>query len=305
MREPKPIWTSASFLVYLGGLTVLGAAIAALLYLAGSSSGGAEAAWALLVLVVLSTIAHGLRRRGWMLAAGIFAFASVIAWGLFVLFLFEWFGWNGVHGSFDRWSWARLALWVLILMAAHDDHRRFRFPLIRLISAVVGWIFVIDLITNGGDFTVAVTLVVGLAYLAAGTALNTRPSAFWLHAVSGLLIGGSLLYWLHSGDVEWAFVGVFSVLFMTVGTRLARSSWTVLGAFGLYLVASRYAEIWSGPSRGIGWTGYAPVHGFNTLPLFPTPSFGYRPWPAIVTFAVLGFLYVAFGILARRRAEAA
>lgn len=304
MREAKPIWTSASFLVYLGGLTVLFAAIAALVYLATQYRGaGEETAWALLVLVVLYAIAHALRLRGRTLAAGIFAFASVIAWGIFVAVLFHWWGWNGVSGSFSRWSWSRLALWLLILAAAWDDRRRFRFPLIRLISAVVCWIFVIDLITSGGSFTVAVTLVVGLAYLLAGSILNARPSSFWLHVVGGLLIGGSLLYWLHSGDVEWAFVGVFSVLYMAVGTRLARSSWTVLGALGLLLVASRYSVIWSASTAGTGWTGYAPVPKAATSFVVPTVT-GFRPWAAIVTFAVLGFLYVALGLLASRRRAA-
>lgn len=304
MREAKPIWTSASFLVYLGGLTVLFSAIAALVYLSTQYAGAGErTAWSFLVLVVLYAIAHALRLRGRTLAAGIFAFASVIAWGIFVALLFSWFGWHGVGGSFHHWSWSRLALWLLILASAWDDHRRFRFPLIRLISAVVGWLFVIDLITNGGPFTAAVTLVVGLAYLLAGTVGNARPSAFWLHFVAGLLVGGSLLYWLHSSDVEWAFVGVFSLLFMAVGTRLARSSWTVFGALGLFVVATRYAAIWSASPHGAGWTGFAPIPTPPHSTLFFPGVAAFRPWAAIVTFAVLGFLYVALGLLSRRRSE--
>ena len=301
MREAKPIWTSASFLVYLGGLTVLFSALAALEYLSTQYRGaGQGTAWSFLVLAVLYAIAHAFRRRGRTLAAGIFAFASVIAWAVFVAVLFKWIGWD-ITGSLRHWCTARLAWELLILAAAWDDHRRFRFPLIRLISAFVGWIFVIDLITNGGNFTAAVTLIVGFAYLAIGAARNAQPSAFWLHFVSGLLIGGSLLYWLHSGDVEWAFIGVFSVVFMMVGARLARSSWSVFGAFGLFLVATRYAAIWSqGPSHGIVHLGGGT--GFGPLPTkFVPPTFGFRPWPAIVTFAVLGFLYVAFGILSSRR----
>jgi len=303
VREARPIWTSASLLVYLGGLTVLFSALAALVYLSIGYGHGAEAGWALLVLVVLYAIAHALRLRGRTLAAGIFAFASVIAWGVFVALVFTWWGWNGVGGSFSHWSWSRLALWLLILASAWDDHRRFRFPLIKLISAVVGWLFVIDLITNGGTFTVVVTFLVGLAYLGVGAARNARPSAFWLHFVAGLLVGGSLLYWLHSSDVEWASVGVFSVLFMAVGTRLARSSWTVFGALGLLAVATRQSIVWSEPHSH----GFA----FSPPPIIPGASVRYavapglRPWPAIVTFAVLGFLYVALGIVASRRRAAA
>ena len=36
MGVRKPVWTTSSFLIYLGGLTVLGAAIAALSYLANN-----------------------------------------------------------------------------------------------------------------------------------------------------------------------------------------------------------------------------------------------------------------------------
>ena len=148
MRETKPVWTSSSFLLYTGGLTVLGGGLAALGYLSSRYGSGAKAAWALLVLAILYWIAHALRLRGRQIAAGIFAFASVIAWGTFIAFLFEWWGWNGVSGSLSNWSWSRLALWLLILAAAWDDRRRFGFPFIRLISAVVGWLFVVDLITH-------------------------------------------------------------------------------------------------------------------------------------------------------------
>jgi hypothetical protein len=301
-HEIKPIWSSASFLVYTGGLTVLVSAIAALAYLSGNYESGAEAAWALLVLVVLYAIAHAFRIRERPLAAGIFAFASVIAWGAFVALLFTWFGWNGVSGSFHNWSWSRLALWLLILAAAQDDHRRFRFPLIRLITVVVTWLFVIDLLSSGGSWTAVLTLLVGLVYLAAGTA-GTGPSAFWLHVVAGLLIGGSLLYFLHSSDVEWAFLGAFAALFIVLGSRLHRSSWAVIGTLGLFVVASHYATVWTEPHGPSGFTQYPPPatgSGFENVPVIGVvePS---RAWAPIVTFAVLGFLLVAFGLLARHR----
>ena len=49
----KPVWTTSSFLIYPGGLTVLGAALVALSYLAGQYGDVAYVGWALLVLVVL------------------------------------------------------------------------------------------------------------------------------------------------------------------------------------------------------------------------------------------------------------
>ena len=76
-HEAKPIWTSATFLVYTGGLTVLLGGVAALGYLSANYGRGAEAGWALLILVILYGIAHALRVRERPLAAGIFAFATV------------------------------------------------------------------------------------------------------------------------------------------------------------------------------------------------------------------------------------
>ena len=72
MRAGKPIWTTSSFLIYTGGLTVLGAGIGALGYLSSSNGSGAMAGWSLLVLVVLYALAHDFRRRVRPLAAGIF-----------------------------------------------------------------------------------------------------------------------------------------------------------------------------------------------------------------------------------------
>lgn len=286
MREAKPIWTSATFLVYTGGLTVLGGAIAALAYLSRHYGSGAEAAWALLVLVVLSAVARGLLRRKRTLAAGIFAFASVIAWGAFVALVFEWWGWtNGAFGSFHRWSWARLALELLILFAAWGDRRRFRFPFIGLISAVVGWFFVIDLITAGGDFTAAVTLVVGFFYLAVGRGRD-RPSVFWLHAVGGLLVGGAILYWCHTSDGDFAVVSIMSLLFVAAAFTTRRSSWAVLGTVGFFIATAHYLI---GSPTGIAR---------NLVNGQPT---GLTAWSWPLGFGLLGFWLVLLGLLGRGR----
>ena len=64
---PKPRWTTASYLIYAGGLTVLGAALGALAYLSSQYGDAAYAGWALLVLVVLYGLALGFKRQaaGW------------------------------------------------------------------------------------------------------------------------------------------------------------------------------------------------------------------------------------------------
>ena len=213
----------------------------------------------------------------------------MLAWGVFVVFLFDWFGWHGVHGSFEHFSLSRLVLWLLILAAALVDRRRFGFPFIRVISAVVGWLFVIDLITSGGTFTAVVTLLVGIAYLLWGTANNT-PSAFWLHLVGGLLIGGSILYWAHTSDADYAFVSIVAFVFVGIAYGTRRSSWAVLGAIGFFAATLHYLV---GSPTAIAeavFGGAPPPH--------------VSPWAPGLAFGLLGFFLAALGLIGRRRVAA-
>ena len=257
----KPVWKTSSFLVYAGGLTVLFASLGALGYLSGHYGRGALTAWALLMLVVLSAIAESLRRRGRWVAAGIFAFASVIAWGFFVGAAWDWFGWlKRWNSPFGGWSVAHLSLEFLILVAAVNDRRRWGFPFITLITAVVGWFFVTDFVSNGGEWTYVVTLFIGLAYLVGGS-ISGQPSAFWLHLVGGVLIGATLLHWWHSSDTDWALISAASLLYVGIGYVTRRSSWAVLGTVGFigatlhYLFSTRGTALRAATSRWSAITG--------------------------------------------------
>ncbi len=280
MRAGKPIWTTSSFLIYTGGLTVLGAGIGALGYLSSSNGSGAMAGWALLVLVVLYSLAHDFRGRDRPVAAGIFAFVSVIAWGAFVGLTWRWFGWLGTTSSFKHFSVARLSLELLILIAARDDRRRFDFPFVTLISALVGWFFVIDLITSGGNWTAFVTLVIGLVYLIAGS-VSDKPSAFWLHLVGGALIGGSFVYWWHTSDAQWALISIVSLVYVLIAYATKRSSWAVLGTVGFFAATLHYV---------VG-SPFAVVQN------------GIAGWAPSVAFACLGFWLVLLGLRGRRSVE--
>jgi hypothetical protein len=286
VREIKPIWTSASFLIYTGGLTVLAGGMAALGYLSGHYGKGALAGWSLLVLVILYGIAHAFRIAERRIAAGIFAFASVIAWAVFVGVLFTWWGWDGVNGSFSHWSWARLAFWLLILAAALDDRRRFGFPFIRFISLFVAWIFVIDLITNGGNFTAVVTLLVGLVYLVIGVALTEQPSSFWFHLMAGLLIGGPVLYWWHTSDAQWAIVSLIAFFYVGVAYATRRSSWAFLGTIGFFAATFHYL---------IG----SPTDIAQTIANGEPPGIN-SPWSPALALGLLGFWLVLLGLAGRR-----
>ena len=294
MDEQKPVWTTSSFLLYGGGLTVLGAALGALGYLGGQYHHAAYTGWAALIFVVLSALAEGFHRRGRWVAAGIFVFASLIAWVALLAACWTWFGWlhSGSFGSIRGFSVARLSLLLLVLAVAARDRRRYGFPLVRAVSAVVGWLFVLDLVSSGGNWSTTVTLLVGLAYLAAGSG-SDDPSAFWVHLVGGVLIGGALLDWWHSGDWHWALICVASLVFVAIAHGTGRSSWAVLGTFGLLLASARFAIEWthvdvqSMVDSALG--GNAPG---------PPP----REWVPSLVFAFTGFLLVALGLRGRRRA---
>jgi len=294
VKAGKPVWTTSSFLLYAGGLIVLGAAFWALAYLSSQYGDAAYAGWAALVLVVLRGIAGGLRRRKRPLAAGVFAFAAVLAWAVFLGALWTWFGWLSSAPSptsvstssppFHGFSIARLSLELLVLVAAAGNRRRFEFPFIALISTTVGWLFVTDLVSGGGEWSVVVTLLVGLAYFAAGSARND-PSAFWLQLAAGMLIGGTLLYWWHTSDWQWALVAVAALVYVRIAVRTGRSSWAVLGTVGLLAAATHFT---------IGWTrvGLPFLGGGAAAPP--------RLWVPSVVLAFVGFLLAALGLRAAR-----
>jgi len=304
-RETKPIWTSATFLVYTGGLTVLLGGVAALAYLSATYGSGAEAGWALLILVILYGIAHALRIRERPIAAGIFAFASVIAWAAFVLQLFEWWGWD-VNASIEHWSWSRTLAILLILAAAADDLRRFRFPFIALISAFFGWLLVVSVLPAGGSWTAVWALLVGLMYLLAGT-IRREPSAFWLHLVGGLLVGGAILYWFHTSDGDYAVVSIVAFVFVITAYATKRSSWAVLGTIGFFLATIHYI-VGSPTQLAEGFFGVGGGQRCISTPTGQTcTSFGatpVSPWSPALAFGLLGFFLVLLGMFGRRRTAA-
>jgi hypothetical protein len=283
----KPRWTTASFLLYAGGLTVGASGILALSYLSTSYGDGALVLWSLLVLAVLYAIAHGFRIRRRWIAAGVFAFGSVVAWAVFVYALWVWFGWlhaTSLSDPFEGFSVARLSFILLVIAACIDDGRRFRFPLISLITAFAVWFFVTDLVSGGGNWSTWVTLIIGLIYLAAAGAMDS-PASFWWHLVSGILIGGALLKWWHDSDLDWALISVAALVFVAIAYGAKRSSWAVLATVGLFLAGAHFADEWS--NQTISVTGVTDIRG----------------WVPYAVFAFVGFLLVVLG-LKKRGAEA-
>jgi hypothetical protein len=306
VRERKPVWTTSSFLVYVGGLTVLVGGLSALGYLTTQySGGGARAAWALLILCGLLLLAESCRRAGTWVAAGIFGFATVIAWAFFLGSVWAWFGWlRPWHQAFGGWSLAHLSLEFLILIAAGIAHARWEFPFIAAITVVVAWFFVTDLISNGGWWTYVVTFGIGVLYLLAGTA-SSRPSAFWLHLVGGLLIGVPILHWFDSTNFDFAVVLVVSLLYVLIAHGTRRSSWAVFGTIGFFIATIHYAT--GSPSAlaegvfGASQTCVATPGGQTCSSTVGSVS----AWSIPLAFGLLGLWLVWLGLLGRRRRASA
>jgi len=289
----KPTWSSWSVLVYTGGLTVLGAALAALGYLSNQYGDAAYAGWALVVLLILTALALRLR-DGQRVAAGVFAFVSVAIFLGFVDALWSWWGWSASSSGsspFSGFHVGRLAEELLTLIAAVVAVRRFRAPLLVFWVATFGWFFVTDVLSSGGNWSAWVTFFVGVVLLVVGLTLDggeRRPYGFWVHVVSGLTVGGALLYFWHSGNWAWSLIGVSALVFVWVSVWTRRSSWAVLGAAGLLGTATHYTIMW--------WRHGVPFFVFGNEPTGST-----RGWVPPVVFAVTGFILLLLGFGVARR----
>jgi hypothetical protein len=290
----KPRWTSDSFLLYAGGLTVLAAAAASLGYLGDHYGAAAFLGWSMLVFAVLAGIAGSFRRADRWLPAGVFALLAVAAFGVVVGALESWWGWlpstsTPVLAGFHA---GRLLLALLVLLASIATTRRFRFPFLVLPTCLTAWYLVADTISGGGNWSAVVTIVVGLAFLVIALSLDRGPRrayGFWLHVAAGLTIGGSALFFWHRSDGDWALVCVTALVFLALAVGAARSSWAVLAAVGLLLAGVHFAVEWS----------RAPLIFFgeesNAAP---------RGWVPGAVFAFVGFLLVLLGLLVERRRRA-
>jgi hypothetical protein len=306
MNAVRAPWSNASFLAYLGGLTILVAVLALLSIEAAENGAGSLVGWSALVLAILTVLAFLSKRSGRSVTAGLYALSAVAAFVVFFGALLQWFGWlphanGGVFRGFRFWL---LVLELAAVVAAAVALRIFRFPLLVLVVALGSWFFVTDLISDGGDWSAIVTIAYGLALLAIAVASDSgRVYGFWLHVVAGLTIGGGLLWFFHDGDFDWALIGVVAVLYIALGDRLLRSSWVVLAAWGLLQMTTHFAE------------RFANVRFFAFFPLgiFFFPFFGFsgndqsrqHTWAAPLLYAALGLVFIVIAqLIARRRREA-
>lgn len=265
---------------------MLSSALGALTYLSGQYGTGAYAAWSLLPLVVLYAVSFVFLHRGEWIAAGIFAVAGLAMWASFVGAVESWWGWlpRSSSSAFTGWHWGALLLAALIFAGAIVDLRIFRFPLLVLFVTVTPWYFVTDLLSGGGSWSATLTLLIGIVYLFIGIALDRgprRPYGFWVQLTSGLLIGGALLFWWHSSDVDYALLAATGLAYVGVAKRTDRSSWAVLGIAGFLTAFGHYSDKWS--------------HQSITSVLSPS-----RDWVPPLVFGMVGFFIVLLGLALER-----
>jgi hypothetical protein len=300
-------WSSASFLVYLGGLTLFGALGSLLSVQSGDYGSGGFVGWALLVFLATEAFALTARVYGHRVTAGLLAFSAVAAWVVLLGAILDWFGWLADTNSlFAGFHVSHVFLELALVFAAGLALLVFRFPLLVLQLAVGTWLFVTDLLSGGGDWTAVLTILVGLMLLSWAVAVDrgsTRPYAFWLHVASGLAIGGGLLWLFHDGDWDWALIGIVALIYIWIGDRLLRSSWVVLGAWALLQTTAHFAAKWSGEALG----AFFYLFPFVLIDAFGTSSFGgdRHPWAAALSFAGIAVVFILIGLLLARRRRAA
>jgi len=307
MSAVRVPWSSASFLVYLGGITILFATVTLLTLQAESTGSAGFVLWALLILAAVSAAAFLARARGRSVTAGLLAASWVVAIVVFLGAVLEWFGWfpdTEEGGLFEGFRFWLLVLEIVAIAASVVALRLFRFPLLVLFVAASSWFFVTDLISGGGDWSAIVTIAVGLVFLLAGIAVGegpSRPFGFWLHVAAGLTIGGGLVWFFNDSMFDWIVIGAVGLAYIALGDRLMRSSWVVFGAWGMLQTATYFADKWS---------DIAGFFFFLSFPLFISfdeDSFGEHghDWigPLIYAFTGLVFIGIALWLARRRRVE--
>ena len=121
-------WSSASFLVYLGGLTLFAALGSQLAVQADDYGSGGFVGCTVLVFLVTEARALALLVNGRRVTAGLLALSAVAAWVVFLGALLDWFGWLAHTDSpFAGFHVSHLFLELALVFAAAAALAAFRF----------------------------------------------------------------------------------------------------------------------------------------------------------------------------------
>jgi hypothetical protein len=284
----RPLWSSASALVYIGGFVAL---VATVVLLGISNDSWGE--WALVGTAVVATgaalgVALLLQGAERAIAAGVAAmlavvFAAVVAGALLAAL-------GALEAELGDYQPAALVVELVLIGGALAAVARFRAPIVLLPAALAFWFAVADLSSlgswdDGGEW---LSVAAGAALVLGGTALDRagRPSyAFWLHAVGGLAVGGALA--VLAGADAWALTAVIALAFVAAAFLLGRSSYAVLGAVGILLATTLFAVE---PLAIVGgFVPFVPAGEASTL----------EGWQVAISYLVAGLLLAGIGVLGR------
>jgi hypothetical protein len=283
----RPAWSGSSFLLYVGGLTVLvsvGVLLAALEDLHGS---WALVGWCFLVFAIGAVAAGRAREAGRRVLAGLVALVLVAVVGVAVGAFLDAVGLEA--GGFDEdLELAPLAVAAAVLAAALYAAREFRFPL--LLVPAIGAKIAIGFELVGGIFGTGAWLAwtalllgfVELGFAAAVDGDGRREWGMWKHLAAALLIGGAVVYLLDGWDVGWVLIGLVALLYVALARAFDRVAWAAVGAFGLFLVVTHFVD----ESAAI----------FEAVPLpFGAEDEGLELWQTALVYVGLGAVYAALG----------
>jgi hypothetical protein len=299
MDAVRPRWSSSSFLMYAGAFVVLFAMAALLMYLSSEHSDGGFFGWALLVWAVIAAVAVGFELAGERIAAGLFAFVSLIAFSVAAGSFEDLIGIldDVGDGPFDGFRIGLLLLDLIVITAGFILLARFGFPLLVLPIAFIGWFFLVDLVSGGGTWSAIVSIFVGLVFMLIGAAAD-RTYGFWIHVIAGLAIGGAFLYLWNSATWEWILIGLIALLYFLLAGALDRSSYAVFGAIGLFAAWAYFVDKWTDAEVSNPLFEGVPEGGFNSDTGEP------NVWGAALLYGLFGLALVAIGIWLERRRPA-
>ena len=105
---------------------------------------------------------------------------------------------------------------------------------------------------------------------------------------AAILIGAAVVWLLDGSGVGWVLIGVVSLAYLGLARSTGRSAWAVVGAVGLLLVTSYFAD------EGDAVIGLVPA-----LPIQAEDS-GLELWQTALIYTGLGVVYVLLGRLLRQ-----
>ncbi len=287
MGAVRAPWSSASFLHYAGVLVFLGATVSLLSYLSDQYGNFAFVAWSALVLFVVAALAGGYEATDMRVVAGLFSVVTLIAFVVFVAAIFVWIHLLGADDApIGGFHIGLLLLYLVAFVAALALIARYQFPLLIIAVASTVWLFVVDLISNGGTWSAVVSIFVGLLLMLVGAGID-RTYGFWMHVAAGLAMGGAFLYLWHSSWWEWVLIAVIALFFFLFAAGLDRSSYAVFAALGLFFVATHFINDWTG--------------GFSTPFFSEGGGSADHPWGRALLYALFGMILLAFGFWFERR----